>query len=155
MFQPSRLGKTTPCPRLEIGNGSAIPCSAPRIAPWRYEMGCTEPLRLAAGGGARRGSGLEPGEDEAADPQNQSEDAVLDVVVARPRFVPREEGRERSGGLGEIDDRDRDQDHSERDRPRDQLPVLGHRLLKSKRATNGFLKGRTNGLERSRTRSRR
>ena len=35
MFQPNRLGAITAWPRLEIGNGSAIPCRAPRMMAWK------------------------------------------------------------------------------------------------------------------------
>ena len=35
MFQPATPGRMTPWPRLEIGNGSAMPCVIPRITAWK------------------------------------------------------------------------------------------------------------------------
>ena len=35
MFQPNSEGAITAWPRLEIGNGSAIPCRAPRMIAWK------------------------------------------------------------------------------------------------------------------------
>jgi hypothetical protein len=35
MSQPRSLGRSTPWPSDEIGNGSAIPWSRPRTIPWR------------------------------------------------------------------------------------------------------------------------
>src|ERR1700760_2109578 len=39
MFQPSSFGSSTAWPRLEIGNGSEIPCRAPRMIACRKEIG--------------------------------------------------------------------------------------------------------------------
>ena len=35
MFQPNSCGAITPWPRLEIGNGSAMPCRAPSTIAWK------------------------------------------------------------------------------------------------------------------------
>ena len=39
MFQPNRCGSSTAWPRLEIGNGSEIPCRAPRMIACEIEIG--------------------------------------------------------------------------------------------------------------------
>ena len=77
MSQPSSCGRITLWPRLEIGNSSLNPCSRPSTTAWPYEIGPRESAASGAGGAP----GLEPGEDEAADAEEQRGDAVLDVVV--------------------------------------------------------------------------
>jgi hypothetical protein len=64
-----------------------------------------------------RAGGTEPGEDKAGKPEQERRDAVLDVVMVRPRLVARKPGRQRMRRLGPIDTRKRDQrktdDHGE------------------------------------------
>ena len=39
LFQPNSDGNNTVWPRLEMGNSSATPCSAPRTTAWKVVMG--------------------------------------------------------------------------------------------------------------------
>src|SRR5947209_5717712 len=122
MFHPTRCGKTTAWPRLEIGNGSATPCIRPSMTAWKYEIGSwcmkRESLRGFGAHVSARARG-EPREREAAEPHDERCDAVLEVVRRRPRLVAGEERRQRLGGLDPVDDCHRDQqdadDHCERD----------------------------------------
>src|SRR6266478_8375517 len=122
MCQPTRRGRMTLCPRLEIGKSSETPCSSPSIAPWKYEIG------NALRGGARRplAARVEPRKDEACEADEERRDAVLRVVVARPGLVTGEERRERLRRLGPVDDRDCDQDDAEENRQHGEKLAVGH-----------------------------
>src|SRR5947209_7380307 len=120
MFQPTRCGNTTAWPRLEIGNGSAMPCIRPRMTAWKYEIGSCierESLRGFRAHASARTRG-EPGERKAAEPDDEGCDPVLEVVRRRPGLVAREERRQRLRRLDPVDDRHHEQqkadDHGER-----------------------------------------
>ena len=90
-------------PRLEIGNSSENPWSRPSTTAWAYEISeatITQCCFFA---------GLEPGEDEERQTDEERGDAVLDVVVAGAGLVPgKHEGSERAGSA-EVDDADDDE----------------------------------------------
>ena len=102
MSQPSSWGRITLCPRLEIGNSSVTPWSRPRTIAWPYVI---SDARRSSGAARRRRSlaGLEPGEDEQREADEERGDAVLDVVVARAGLVAREEPRQRARRLDPVD----------------------------------------------------
>ena len=113
MFQPSRRGRITLWPRLEIGKSSLTALQQAehdrpvrrRSARRRARESSPQPSRPRSGrSGTRRRRAREPDEHRG--------DAVLDVVVARARLVAGEE-RQRLGRLGQVDDRDDDQSDSE------------------------------------------
>src|SRR3954452_12805345 len=64
---------------------------------------------------ARARPGLEPGEGETGETDEERRDAVLDVVMARAGFVAREEGREGLRWLDPVDDRNDDQRDADHD----------------------------------------
>ena len=80
MCHPRSFGATTLWPRLEIGKSSEKPWSRPRTTACPYEIGTSWRLRGGPGAPLAR---LEPGEDEAREPEQERGDPVLHVVVPR------------------------------------------------------------------------
>src|SRR6266852_7256588 len=122
MCQPTSRGRMTLWPRLETGKSSETPWSRPSIAAWKYEIGKT----LSGGALGLTAAGVEPGEDERGQADEERRDAVLRVMVIRAGLVAREERRERAGGLGPVDDRDRDQGDAEEDCEDREEPAVVH-----------------------------
>src|SRR6059058_293047 len=111
MSQPSRLGRITLWPRLEIGNSSETPWSRPRTIACQYVMSVPATTRSSGGGGARpRGRALEPREDQQRDAEEERGDPVLDVMVVRAGLVARQPGGQRVRRLDPVVDAESDQD---------------------------------------------
>src|ERR671930_526954 len=122
MFHPRRRGRMTLWPRLEMGKSSDTPWSRPRTTACQYEIRLAIGIASAPRGRRAVGPRLEPGVDEAREPDKERRDAVLHVVVRRVGLVARDPRRERAGRLGPVDDREGDQrdpdDDGERGVPR-------------------------------------
>src|SRR5919204_2247622 len=104
MFQPSRRGRTTLCPRLETGKSSETPWSRPRTTACQYVMSAASGIGSAPRVRRALTAGLEPRVDEAREADEERRDPVLDVVVPRVRLVPGDPRRQRPGGLGPVHD---------------------------------------------------
>src|SRR5919204_4668824 len=96
MFQPSRRGRITLCPRLETGKSSDAPWRRPSTIACPYEIRLASGSKLRAHAGASGAARLEPGEDETGESDEERRDPVLDVVVGGPGLVSRHPRRERA-----------------------------------------------------------
>src|SRR5919199_2294183 len=109
MSQPRRRGRTTLWPRLETGKSSETPWSRPRTTACQYEIRSASGMASAPRRRRALCPRLEPGVDEAREPDEERRDAVLHVVVCRVGLVPRDPRRQRAGRLGPVDAREGDE----------------------------------------------
>src|SRR5919108_123613 len=116
MFQPRRRGRTTLCPRLEIGKSSETPWRRPRTTACQYEISAASGIGSAPRACRALPARLEPRVDETREADEERRDPVLDVVMPRVRLVAGDPRRQRAGRLGPVDDRERDQREPDDDR---------------------------------------
>src|ERR1044072_4220130 len=124
MFQPSRLGRMTLCPRLETGKSSDTPCNSPSTIAWPYVISDGRTTVLSVGSDVPARRALEPREDEQGDADEERREAVLEVVVIRPGLVAGHERRERLRWLDPVVDRHGDEEDADHRREHDDRPAV-------------------------------
>jgi hypothetical protein len=88
--------------------------------------------RLDGCASGSRARGTEPGKDEARQPDQERGDAVLDVVVARPRLVARQPRGQRLRRLDPVDDCEHDQRETDEDgKPHEKTAPLHAQSLRT------------------------